>query len=133
MDKAANIVLTMTPLLLLGKKWVISAGTYFYKHVILALVHCWQKFKARSDDDVREKLFCSWNFFLTNAAAVVVSMEINRMHYFLRKWKRKLSLLFCFYSNISMHGLLIYLFPQYNHFVFINIYSFFSLSLRTKI
>lgn len=82
----------------IGEKWVIFAGTYFNKHVILALVHCWQKFKARSNDDVREKLFCSWKFFLSNAA-VVVSMEINRMHYFWgisQKVKEKIKFTFLF-------------------------------------
>ena len=68
------------------KQWVTSAGAYFYKCGIQALVHCRQKCIANGGDYWKIVL-CSWAFALSNSFILlflcsVVSMEINRRHYF---------------------------------------------------
>jgi len=59
-------------------------STDFYKHSMQALVHHCQKCIACCGDYVEEIMFCSWEFVQSSAIVlfVIISMEINRRHYF---------------------------------------------------
>ena len=68
------------------KQWITSVGADFYKHIMQALVCCWQKCIANGGDCCKI-VFCSWEIALLNSVivlfvSVVVSTEIDRRHYF---------------------------------------------------
>lgn len=67
---------------------VTSTGARFYKHNTQGLIHWWWMCINSTGSDCVEKIvFCSWEFALSSSVVVhvvsaVVSMEINRRHYF---------------------------------------------------
>ena len=75
-----------TTIIAVVKQWVTFAGSDFYKHSMQSLVHRWWKCRANGGD-YNVKMFYSCEFALSNNVivlfvSVVVSIEINRRHYF---------------------------------------------------
>ena len=69
------------------KQWVTPADADFYEHGVQTLVHCWQKCIANGGDYIEKQCFVTENSLHQNRVIVlpvpvVVSMEINRRHYF---------------------------------------------------
>ena len=67
------------------KQWVTSAGAACYKCSLQAPVHCWQKFTGGGH--IEKQCFVAENLvyqvlLLCSLYLFVVSMEINRRHYF---------------------------------------------------
>jgi len=65
-------------------QWVTSTGADFYEHTMQALLNYWWKSIANGGDCI-EKQFCRWEIALSSGVIVlfvVISMEINRKHYF---------------------------------------------------
>jgi hypothetical protein len=86
MDCVGNIFLAMTPSAAV-EQWATSDGADFYERGMQALVHRWRKCISSGGDCVKKIVFCSQEFALLNSVtmlsvSVVVSMEINRRHYF---------------------------------------------------
>jgi len=66
------------------KQWITSSGVDFNECSMQAFVNCWQKYIA-NDGDYVEKLSLAAESLLYQivlSASVVVSMQINRRHYF---------------------------------------------------
>jgi len=68
------------------KEWVTSTGADFNKNGMKVLIHHWQKCIASSGDYL-EKYCCCREFSLSSSplvlfVSVVVSVSINRRHYF---------------------------------------------------
>ena len=66
---------------------ITVAGADFYFCSMQALFQCWQKCITNGGDYVEKIVFCRWEFALSNRVtvlfvAIVVSMEINKKHYF---------------------------------------------------
>ena len=72
-----------------GDRGSLSLVKIFYKHGMQALVHCWWKFIDNGGDYAEKQCFFLGEFALSSSVIVlslstVVSMEINRKHYFQR-------------------------------------------------
>ena len=64
-----------------------SDHPYWCRFLSMRHAHCWQKCLATGGDYVEKVVFWSWDFALLNGfvalfVSVVLSMEINRRHYF---------------------------------------------------
>ena len=68
------------------KQWVTSAAASFYVHDMQTLIHHWQKCILNSCDYVEKQHFVAKNLLSISVVvffvSVVVSMKINRRHYF---------------------------------------------------
>ena len=67
--------------------WITSTDTHFYEQGMQVLVHCWWKCIANGSDYVEKQGFVAENLLYQRVivvlfVAVVVSKEINKMHYF---------------------------------------------------
>ena len=68
-------------------QWITSTCPDFYEHGMQAPVYHWQECIYNGGDYVGKRVFCSWEFALSNSAivlfvSVVFSMKINWRHYF---------------------------------------------------
>ena len=90
-------------------QWVTSISADFHEYSMQAPDHRWQKCRAAASDHVEKRHFVAENFLFRRAllcslCLVVVSMEINRMHYFWSNLDTRLKFISIAHNRVYFPG-----------------------------